>query len=191
MPPALMSKDKMLGLVMALFREHGYDGTSMADISAATGLGKSSIYHHFPGGKQEMAAAALERLEAQLQPALEALREPRPAADKLDGLLGALDELYDGGRAACLLERLGASADRIRLAGPLASSFHTVLGAFERLCREAGIDRAEARRRAEDAVVRIEGALVVAGGTGEPQVFRRALEAIRGTLLGPRARGSR
>jgi hypothetical protein len=48
-----------------------------------------------------------------------------------------------------------------------------------------GVDRAEARRRAEDAVVRIEGSLIVAAGTGDPQVFRRAIEGIRATLLSP------
>jgi len=184
-PPALMPRDKLLGLLMALFREHGYDGTSMSDISAATGLGKSSIYHHFPGGKQEMAAAVLEHLSMTLEPVLDALGDRRLPRAKLDGLLAALDDIYEGGRAACLLERLTASVDRTRLAKPLAASFRALLGALERLCHEAGIDRTEARRRAEDAVVRIEGSLIVAAGTGDPQVFRRAIENIRTTLLSP------
>jgi TetR/AcrR family transcriptional regulator, lmrAB and yxaGH operons repressor len=183
MPAALMPKDEILSRLMALFREHGYDGTSMSDISAATGLGKSSIYHHFPGGKQQMAAAALEHLAATLDPVLESLGDRRPPRAKLDALLGALDDFYQGGRAACLLERLTASVDRTRLARPLAASFRSLLGAFEKLSQEAGVDRAEARRRAEDAVVRIEGSLIVAAGTGDPQVFRRAMETIRATLL--------
>lgn len=178
-----MARDKLLGLLMALFREHGYDGTSMSDISTATGLGKSSIYHHFPGGKQEMAAAVLGHLSSTLDPVLGALGDRRPTQAKLDGLLTALDGIYEGGRAACLLERLTASVDRTRLARPLAASFRALLGAFESLCQEAEIDRAEVRRRAEDAVVRIEGSLIVAAGTGDPQVFRRALESIRATLL--------
>jgi AcrR family transcriptional regulator len=183
MPAALMPREELLDKLMALFREHGYDGTSMADISAATGLGKSSIYHHFPGGKQEMASAVLEHLAAGLDPVLRALGDDRAPASKLDGLLKALDALYDGGRAACLLERLSASIDRTRLARPLAASFRALLGGFEGLCVEAGLDRAEARRRAEDAVVRVEGSLIVASGTDDPQVFRRALENIRATLL--------
>jgi AcrR family transcriptional regulator len=184
-----MPRDKLLGLLMALFREHGYDGTSMSDISAATGLGKSSVYHHFPGGKQQMAAAVLEHLSSMLEPVIESLAEPRPVAARLDGLLSALDRIYDGGRAACLLERLTASLDRTRLARPLAASFRALAGAFEKLSIESGVDRAEAHLRAEDAVVRIEGSLIVAAGTGDPHVFRRAIERIRATLLAaPRKR---
>jgi AcrR family transcriptional regulator len=178
-----MQREELLDLLMALFRERGYDAASMSDISAATGLGKSSLYHHFPGGKQEMAAAVLDHLLAGLTPALKALGDRRPPAAKLDGLLTALDALYDGGRAACLLERLTASVERTRLAKPLAASFREMIDAFEGLCRQAGLDRAEARRRAEDAMVRIEGSLVVAAGTCDAKVFRRALEKIRSTLL--------
>jgi AcrR family transcriptional regulator len=178
-----MPREELLDRLMALFREHGYDGTSMSDISAATGLGKSSIYHHFPGGKREMAAAVLERLNTSLAPVLKALDDRRSPRARLDGLLAALDRFYDRGRAACLLERLCASVDRTRLSRPLAASFRALLGAFERLGVEAGIDRAEARRRAKDAMVRVEGSLIVAAGTADPRVFRRALERIRATLL--------
>jgi AcrR family transcriptional regulator len=183
-----MTREKLLDVLVAMFRKNGYDGTSVADITAATGLGKSSLYHHFPGGKAEIAVAMLEHLSARLRPALEALRDGRPPQAKLEAFLDAVDELYDGGRMACLLERLCASVDRRRFAKPLEASFHGLVGAFEGLCREAGLSRADARARAEDAVVRIEGSLVLAAGTDDPRVFRRALDSIRATLLAPRPR---
>ena len=37
------------------FREHGFEGASLAQLCEATGLGKGSLYHFFPGGKDEMA----------------------------------------------------------------------------------------------------------------------------------------
>ncbi len=187
MPPQLMRREKLLDLLIAMFRKNGYDGTSFSDITAATGLGKSSLYHHFPGGKEEIAVAVLEHLSARLRPVLEALRDGRPPPAKLDAFLDAVNDLYDGGRMACLLERLCASADRRRFAEPLKASFHALMGAFEGLGREAGLARAEARARAEDAVVRIEGSLVLAAGTDDPRVFQRALESIRATLLAPAA----
>jgi hypothetical protein len=55
--------------------------------------------------------------------------------------------------------------------------------------RAAGLTAAVARRRAEGAVVRIEGALVVAAGMGDPSVFARTLDELRATLLSPAARG--
>ena len=57
------------------------------------------------------------------------------------------------------------------------------MGVIEQLCREAGVSPGLARARAEDAVVRIEGGLVVSAGTGDPGAFRRAIAAIRATLL--------
>jgi len=38
-----------------LFRENGFSGTSLADITHRTGLGKGSLYHFFTNGKKEMA----------------------------------------------------------------------------------------------------------------------------------------
>lgn len=183
MPAALLERDQLVAMIMGLFRKNGYDGTSLSDVSAATGLGKSSLYHHFPGGKEAMAEAVLEHLTGLLDPVFAALRDERPPAAKLDGLLTAVRALYDDGRTPCLLERLCASVDRARFARPLAALFRALLDAFETLGREAGIAGAEARAHAEDAVVRIEGSLIVAAGTGDPRVFGRAIDAIRGSLL--------
>ena len=55
MPAPLLSKEEVLARLMATFRSDGYDGASLAELSQRTGLGKSSLYHYFPGGKAEMA----------------------------------------------------------------------------------------------------------------------------------------
>jgi AcrR family transcriptional regulator len=186
MPAALMSKDDMLGRLMALFREKGFDGASVADISAATGLGKSSLYHHFPNGKAEMAQQVLAYLEGQLEQAVfEPLRGPGSPRKKLDRMLDAIDRFYDGGKQACLLERLCASVDAKRFRRPLGRAFATWIDAVAALGVEAGLSPALARRRAEDMVVRIEGALIVAAGSGDPEVFARVLRDLRETVLGP------
>ena len=130
MPPPILTKDRLLSLLMAQFRKNGYDGTSMSDVTAKTGLGKSSLYHHFRGGKEEMAAAVLAHLATTFGPVFESLRDDRAPAAKLDALLDAVDVFYDGGRTACLLERLCASADRARFAEPLKASFGALIAAF-------------------------------------------------------------
>lgn len=48
---------------------------------------------------------------------------------------------------------------------------------------DAGLSRAVARARAEDAVCRIEGALVVARGIADPAPFMRILKALQADLL--------
>jgi TetR/AcrR family transcriptional regulator, lmrAB and yxaGH operons repressor len=184
-PAALMTKSEILDRLLLLFRQRGYDGASLADIAEATGLGKSSLYHHFPGGKAEMAQEVLAHFASGLQPALEQVRQPGRPQAKLRYFLGVVDEIYESGRLACLLERLCASVDMRSFEQPLRSTFTALLDTFEYLCVEAGEPRSTARARAEDAVVRIQGSLVVGAGTDQPQVFQRALRNIEHTLLEP------
>jgi AcrR family transcriptional regulator len=182
-PAALISKDEVLERLLATFRSDGYDGASLAELSERTGLGKSSLYHHFPGGKAEMATAVLTHLEGVLAEAFgAALDAPTPEA-KLARLLGAVDGFYAGGKQACLLERLSASVDRGRFKKQLARVFDRFLSAFVEIARAAGLREGVARARAESAVVRIEGALVLVAGTGDTGVFMRALADIKATFL--------
>ncbi len=42
-----------------LFRERGYSGTGFRDVIAHSGAPRGSIYHHFPGGKVQLAVEAM------------------------------------------------------------------------------------------------------------------------------------
>jgi len=183
MPAALLSKPEILDRLMILFRQRGYDGASLAEIAEVTGLGKSSLYHHFPGGKVEMAREVMAHLSSQLEPALLRVRGEGTPRAKLNAFLGVVEQVYDSGRLACLLERLCASADRKKFAKPLRSTFAALLDAFEVLCVESGQSKSVARARAEDAVVRIQGSLVLGAATEQSEVFMRALGKIRESLL--------
>lgn len=188
MPPALATKAEVLDRLMDSFRKHGYDGASLATLSKRTGLGKSSLYHHFPGGKEQMALEVLAHLNATLSGTFQAVQDEPDPKTKLDLMLDAIDDFYEGGKKACLLERLGASVDRARFGAPLRATFVGWMSVLESICRAAGLGAAVARRRAEGAIVRIEGALVVAAGMGDPSVFARALAELRATLLVPERR---
>lgn len=184
MPAPILTKEEILERLMGSFRDSGFDGASLAELSAATGLGKSSLYHHFPGGKGDMARQVLEHLEATLETQMfEPLRSEASPQAKLSAMLDALSQFYEGGRRACLLERLCASVDRSSFRRPLARTFEGWIGAVEALGREAGLPESVARRRAEDLVVRIEGALVVCAGTGDTEVFTRTVADLRASLL--------
>ncbi len=88
-------------------------------------------------------------------------------------------------RISSLLERLGASIDRAAFRRSLGHALRRWIDAVEALCVEAGLGKNVARARAEDLVIRIEGALVLAGATGDPAVFTRTLTALRASLLTP------
>lgn len=189
MPAPLLTRADMLARLMDLFREKGFDGASLSDISESTGLGRSSLYHHFPNGKEEIAIQVLAHLEQQLEQALfEPMRSSGTPKQKLDRMLDTIDVFYDGGKKACLLERLSASVDARRFRRPLGRVFGTWIDAVEALGVESGLPRAVARRRAEDLVVRIEGALVVAASTGDPSVFTRTIRDLRDRVLAPAPR---
>lgn len=190
MPAALATKTEVLDRILESFRKQGYDGASLATISERTGLGKSSLYHHFPGGKEQMALDVLAHLNAALQRMFQAVEDEPDPKQKLGLMLDSIDAFYDGGKKACLLERLSASVERERFAAPLRATFTGWMSVLAKICRAAGLGTATARRCAEDAIVRIEGALVVSAGTGDPSVFRRTLDELRATLLAPERRKS-
>ena len=94
-----MSRPDLLTLLMDLFREKGFDGASLSDISESTGLGKSSLYHHFPDGKQEMGLKVLAHLEEQLEAALfEPMQSTDKPKKKLDRMLDTIDGFYESGK---------------------------------------------------------------------------------------------
>lgn len=67
----------------AVFNQHGYSGTSMAELMDATGLEKGGIYRHF-GSKQELAAAAFDYAWATVsEPRRRGLENCRTSMDKL------------------------------------------------------------------------------------------------------------
>lgn len=52
------SRDLLLQAASTLIRQKGYDGVGLNEILEKAGLPKGSLYHHFPGGKCELAEAA-------------------------------------------------------------------------------------------------------------------------------------
>lgn len=186
MPPALLSREETVARVMAVVRRHGYDGASIAELSKATGLGKSSLYHHFPDGKEDMVGAVIGHLETTLETTVFApLRSERTPADRIRAMNKTLDAFYDHGREACVLAILGIG-DASRPFHPrIRTLFRTWIDALAGVLRDGGISRAVAHARAVDAIVRIEGALVLARAMGEPAIFGRTLRALSGDLLRP------
>ena len=57
--PQLDTRTRMIVSATELFREHGYSGTGFRDVVEHSGAPRGSIYHHFPGGKAELAEEAV------------------------------------------------------------------------------------------------------------------------------------
>lgn len=184
MPAALLPREEVVDRLMAVFRTYGYDGASLAELSKATGLGRSSLYHYFPGGKEDMARGVLDRIDAWLaDTALAPLRGKGTPRKRLEAMLAALDAFYVGGSERCLLGNLVLGGSRARFQARLQGTFSTWIDALAALAVETGVSRKAARERAEDAVLQIQGALILAGGLDDPAPFRRVLRRIPDLLL--------
>ena len=52
-------RDNLIYTAARLFRQQGYAATGINDILREAGAPKGSFYHYFPGGKEELGAAAI------------------------------------------------------------------------------------------------------------------------------------
>ena len=176
MPTALHPRDEVIDRLLATFRSAGYDGASLTDIASATGLGRSSLYHHFPGGKEEMASAVFDRVDAWLDARIvEPLQGKGTPIERLDRMVVALDEFYDGGRERCLLGAFVVGQSGRLFGKRLASAFERWIGALAAVARDSGAGAKEARHRAEAAVMAVQGAVVLASALDDPKPFKAML----------------
>jgi TetR/AcrR family transcriptional repressor of lmrAB and yxaGH operons len=56
---AAKHKEALVRTAMRLFRRQGYASTGLQQILAESGAPKGSLYHYFPGGKEELGVAAV------------------------------------------------------------------------------------------------------------------------------------
>lgn len=191
MPTAPLQKSEIINRIAMVFRQQGYEGASLALIAEATGLGRSSIYHYFPGGKDEMVEAIFEQTAGWLAEHIVApLQTPGDPATRIEQMLSAVDALYAGGRLNCLLGVLSLGHSHRRFQQHLKQRFDTWINALGRLLMDRGMDEKRALEHAEDVVVRIQGALIVARGRDTSAPFQRTLQRIREELLAPAGRSA-
>jgi hypothetical protein len=83
----------------------------------------------------------------------------------------------------CALDSLSLPAGSEGLRAALGNSLDAWLGAFEQLARKGGLSPSVARDRAEQAIIEIEGSLVLARVKGETGPFLRTLRKLPKLLL--------
>jgi AcrR family transcriptional regulator len=163
-----------------VFRVHGYEGASLTLITAATGLGKGSLYHVFPGGKSQMASEVLAEIDGWFERhVFVPLRDEPDARRGIAAMFDAVDAYFRSGRRVCLVGvfALGAARDEFSVA--VHGYFAAWTEALAQALRRAGHDRAQAGELAEDVLAGIQGALVLARAADQPKLFARALTRLR------------
>jgi AcrR family transcriptional regulator len=90
------TRDRIIVATNEVFRRYGYNGTSLSQISKASGATIGSIYHFFPGGKESLAVAVVDATGEVYRELFEAI-----AADA-ESPAGAYVDFFSG--AAAVLE---------------------------------------------------------------------------------------
>lgn len=174
-----MARETYLPDLFQLFRQYGYDGVSLAKIAEATSLGKASLYHHFPGGKAEMVSATLAYGEGWMEANIvQVLRDEGTALERFHRMCDLLNKLYAGGHQPCLLAALITGGARDRVHEQVKAQLHQWISAIATVLTEAGLAPELAQQRGEDAVMTIQGALILSRGLDNPILFQSAIAGL-------------
>ena len=171
-----------------LLREQGYAATSRSQVLAESGVSNGSLYHHFPGGMEELAEAALEASGAVVVDALREALETAPDAGAgvvrfLDFAWGTTGEECAGCPIAPTALEAPIISPRLRAAAARAFDEQEALIAA-RLRADGWPDRA-ADEAASAALALIEGALLLGRVSGQRSHLVRAQHAARALLALP------
>lgn len=180
MTSKLAERSEVIPLLGEIFREHGYAGASLSAITARTGLGKGSLYHFFPGGKDEMARVVLDDVADWFETRVFApLRDSEDPAAGIDLMFRAVVQFFHSGRRVCLVGTFALDETRDLFATEVQSYFTAWTRALAAALRRRGLETRHARETAEDVVAGIQGALVLARAQDDPALFVRAMKRLQ------------
>lgn len=168
-----------------IFREHGFAGASLSEITKRTGLGKGSLYHFFPNGKEEMAQVVLDDVAGWFETnVFMPLRESEDPAAGIDHMFKAVVRFFHAGRRICLVGTFALDDTRDRFASEIQSYFAAWTRVLAAALKRGGFGTRAARETAEDVVAGIQGALVLARAHDDPALFTRAMKRLHQRTMG-------
>jgi TetR/AcrR family transcriptional repressor of lmrAB and yxaGH operons len=174
-----ISDEQFLATALDLFRTYGFEGVSLKQLGDATGLEKASLYYRYPDGKDEIAMAIAKNVVAWFQTnVFEPLSGDGSTRKRVLFVSGRLKEFYSGGSKACLMDVLSIPGGSAELQLALRGAMQAWVNAFAQVAKESGFGIATARSRAEEAIVRIEGSLILARVLGDTTGFDRVLKSL-------------
>ncbi len=185
------TRERIIEAGSILFRRQGYAGTGMKAIAAAAQAPFGSIYHFFPGGKDELTGEVIRaagRVYGALVPRFFD-GAPDTAVATRCAFRGAAETLRDCNYAdacpiAAVALEVASTNEPLRLA--TAEVFAHWVGGLTARYEGAGLAPAVAHRLAVSFVSMLEGAFVLARASKNAQVVEDAgeimFEAVRAAL---------
>jgi TetR/AcrR family transcriptional regulator, lmrAB and yxaGH operons repressor len=188
MPRPDRSRAALVETAALLFRRQGYAATGVNQILETADVKAGSLYHHFPDGKQELAAAVVDSVGADIERRLrELLDSELPVTDVVDGWIDLMASGLSGDqRDGCPIEPIATesvnASQQVRTASARAFG-GWCLAVADRL-RADGWPGDDADQTALAVIALIEGALILSRIAGDAGALSAAKVAVR-TLIGP------
>jgi AcrR family transcriptional regulator len=189
--PASATRTRILAASAELMRRHGYAGTGIKAILAASGTPYGSLYHHFPGGKEQVGVetvreggrAYLALVESYFAPGVDVADATGRFFDDAAAFVEST-AFVDACPIATIAGEIADTSEPMRAAA--AEAFRSWMAVVEARLTDAGIDAARSEELAVELFCFIEGAFLLARTlrTAEPvrAVGRRAQQAVGAAL---------
>ncbi len=192
--PAPGTRERLIAAMTDALRRRGLHGIGLTELLAQAGAPKGVLYHHFPGGKTELAVAAIDDVVERMLRGLEALLAATP--DPIDAtrrwMAGATARLQDTGfESGCPLATvaLESTPDDPALRAALDQAFARLRERIALALEQAGEPAAHARGVAALIVATYEGGLLQARVAQSTQPIAEATQALLGLLARRSAAG--
>ncbi|MBB5868019.1 AcrR family transcriptional regulator [Allocatelliglobosispora scoriae] len=170
-------RTSMIDGAVQLLASRGIQGTSFSEVLELTGAPRGSVYHHFPGGKDELVAAAVDHAAAR---ALELLDRTAgaPAQEVAAAFLNAWRTLLTRGDYAfgCAVVAVTVATDSPVLLERAAAAFRGWRQRLSGLLAEGGLPSAAADRFAVTLIAASEGAVVLSRAERSLEPFELVAE---------------
>jgi TetR/AcrR family transcriptional regulator, lmrAB and yxaGH operons repressor len=165
-------RDRMIAGAAGLLAQRGLQATSFSTVLAEASAPRGSIYHHFPGGKDEMVIAAIGATE---QHVVGLLDFPRGTTVRqvVESFLGAWRLLLTAAdfHAGCALVAVTVAAETDEVRERAAKAFGTWRTALAEALHQAGLDAAAANTTAALLLSACEGAVVMSRAQRDLEPF--------------------
>lgn len=181
------TRERIINASAELFRRQGYAGTGVKQIVAAAQAPFGSIYHHFPGGKEQIGAETIRVSGAVYGLLIEAVIDPAPdlVSGVRDFFAGAAEHLRDSDFAdACPIAtvalEVASTSEPLRQATD--EVFESWLAAIDERCRAAGIGDERARQLSLQILSLLEGAFILSRASRSTDALEAAGAAATATV---------
>lgn len=186
MPRPDRSRAALIDTAATLFRRQGYAATGLNQILAEAGVKPGSLYHHFPQGKQQLAAAVVDTAGAGIEQLLKQLLSTgKPVANIVDRWIDVLAAGLAGDhRDGCPVEPLATEAVHASQAvrDAAARAFRGWCTAIQKRLSDDGWPATQAEQAGLAVISLIEGALILSRTSGDAAALNAAKVAARSLL---------